>query len=341
MSYTRQVFNINTRMQHNDGEPIYVCFDEKLTTESTTAATEALDEIFGLVNQINPSYHYTVIDKHEYSKLQNKTKIYCDYDDLGSSYGHIQSNYNMSSFLTNKHMYRNYTIREGQENSKDGSYSLKYLYLHELMHAFGINDVYSNTKFQGNTAIKTDIGIRSEMLSPNDFKILIALYAPPNANENDIARYKAMAHEYTQHYDDVITKIIKHDLKTQHSLKKGNYSFEFSSLIYNNQGELQEQAFEIVMQENKYTFYTLNNNHQIIDSRSGKVEWINGVALLKDVSLEHGLYPENPTIYFKDGFIDDFALLITDSGPRLTHFGSPTSVFSGILHETEMEIQQK
>ena len=77
--------NYYVRMKHNNGEPIYVCFDKEYSESLKEMAKESLDYIFGIVGKINSNYTYKIVDKWEFDLMLNKTKIYYSFGEVSSS----------------------------------------------------------------------------------------------------------------------------------------------------------------------------------------------------------------------------------------------------------------
>ena len=68
LGYVSKVNKKYARMQHNGKDPVYVCFDSRLSELEKQCATKALDYMFGIVGEINSNYRYQIVNKSEYNK---------------------------------------------------------------------------------------------------------------------------------------------------------------------------------------------------------------------------------------------------------------------------------
>ena len=57
------------RMKHNNGDPIYVCFDKEYSEDLKEQAKKSLDYIFGIAGKINNHYHYEIVNKFEFDLI--------------------------------------------------------------------------------------------------------------------------------------------------------------------------------------------------------------------------------------------------------------------------------
>ena len=73
------------RMKHNDGEPIYICFDEQYPKDLKEKAKQSLDYIFGIVGKINSKYRYEIVDKAKFDSKLNKTKIFYTFGEVSTT----------------------------------------------------------------------------------------------------------------------------------------------------------------------------------------------------------------------------------------------------------------
>lgn len=320
-SYITQKNNKYARMEHNGSKPIYVCFDEALTEEEKASATRSLDYLFGIVGEINPFYRYEIVNKATFDKQKSKTKIYYT---LGSRHiesgnksadyeGFISRSYNWLSFLTTKRTMNEFTISIDRDLAAD---NLDYVYLHELFHAFGADDVFTilttpfSSKHQGNTFLQSQIGNDVPLPTPNDMKCLLALYAPKFDNEEEknsfLTRYESMLEEYEEVYYDQYSLYCK-DTYGDGELQQGNLSYS-KTTYYTAHPEL-NHTHKITITGDKYLFEIYDKEKQLLDSASGDVVWVNGVAILRDVSFKEGLRPGHSKESFSDGYIQDLALV--------------------------------
>ncbi|MBO5394712.1 MAG: hypothetical protein J6A28_02270 [Clostridia bacterium] len=316
MGYAYEKFGIHSRMQHNGDEPIYVCFNEELPSESRASAIKSLDYLFGLVGQINPAYRYEIVSQEEFDRIWMKTKIYYEFGEHENAEAHIVHSYNPLSLFTSKPAMQGYEVRQSKAYNFE---NLDYIYLHELLHAFGIDDVYTQgpdavtNKFQGNTSINSNIGYKHPFITPNDFKLLVALYAPKfeNAQEQakQTARLQQMIEVYTKHYYEDLSVIYKETFKIDEHLEKQDFNFTLDSTFLGAEQTEYNYTYDITLQGDSYAFKLYDDKHNLLDSCNGKVYWNNDVAFLQDVTLKEGLYPGWKDHCFSGGYVQDFAFI--------------------------------
>ena len=214
-SYLMKDNNKFIRMKHNDGEPIYVCFDNAYTEDLKDKAKESLDYIFGIVVKINSNYHYKIVNEQEFHSKLGKTKIYYTFGEHVSTYkqytsvaqGHLEMNKSLYNWITNNPVYSKYEVNINKDKLKDrDDESVIYTFNHELLHTFGLGDVYTNLmnkttdKHYGNTFMNNDAKL--DRITPNDLACLISLYAPKMAVEENsdlINNYKKLVEDYEKY----------------------------------------------------------------------------------------------------------------------------------------------
>ena len=314
-SYLTEVHDKYVRMEHNGKEPIYVCFDGQLSEVEKASAINSLDYVFGIVGKINDKYRYKVIDKSKYDKSAFKTKIYFDKNDDGGASGDIADidiDLNVFSYFTSKRTMYNFEIH--QKSSAKTNEELEFMYTHELWHAFGISDVYYNentTKHQGNTVIKPELGRKVGIITPNDFKCLISLYAEKfdSQSEQNVAveNFKSMIEEYEEYYYDYFASRVVEYKGIQESISTNAFYWQGYSQFTVNNSQSVGYFYKIQVNDGQYIFKILDTSNNLLDSYTGKAHDKNGIIVLQDVELKEGLLPGlkgNP-----NGYIQDFALV--------------------------------
>jgi len=326
-SYLTKYGDKYLQMEHNGDEPIYVCFDNSLTKEEIESAKKSLDEIFGIMGRINKNYKYEIVDTSVYNSKLNRTKIYyraadINVTDLKHSSAFIVRNPSLLSFLTNKRVYNNYNIVYNRLNYIDDEYR-DYIFMHELFHAFGADDIYSmeNGVRAKPKAIKTimdtDYGDGTSKLSPNDVKCLISLYQEKKNSKDEQEKYLDEMNEFLQEYEKEYYSTFANKCK-----EKTNYGYTFDERKVNivssidilvGKEKWNSFKYDVKILDNKYKFTIKKETGKVLDSCTGEVVWMNDVAILKDVTLQDGLYPEMPEGYVKfQEFVQDLAVLKND-----------------------------
>lgn len=310
MSYAKQKIGRYERLKHNDDEPIYVCFNAYMTDEQKQVATEALDYIFGIVGNINPNYRYEIIDLDKYDSLHSQSRLFFTVRELGKKLdGLASTQYSYGSFLQFKPLGQQVVISLDDDTEKDDWF---YTYTHELMHAFGLTDVYEDQddfvgKYQGTTFLKRETGEPMQMITPNDMKVLITLYAPKCSKKEAAQKekeYSQFIDEYEKLYYAKFVDSCKGQLGNTTDMPQRNFTFHTRANF--NQGN--KYRYYITIKDNQYTFQIQTPEGEILDSTQGEALWVNGGVVLKEVKLQKGLFPYGEHRYYPNGYVQDFAI---------------------------------
>lgn len=345
MSYVSQVANKYTKMQHNGDEPVYVCFDEKMNKKETTCAQKALDYTFGIVGKINDFYKYQLVDEPTFDSKGLKTKIYftvtdsTNEDDPNATARNIT---NPFSLITSTETDFYFKVLKYRKEDEETAEKLEHTYIHELLHVFGFDDVYKeNTlKHMGNTYMKSGV---NGMITPNDFKCLISLYAPKFESESEekeaIVHYKQMIEDYETYYYDKLSDIAKARYKNfsqQINILEKSFTWYGERIVQGPNDFKFINYYELKVENKKYTFKIFDSNKKEIDTHSGEAVHCNGVIFLKDVELKEGISPS--TTGSPCGFIQDMCLLQLSAETVLVDLIGEKSVSGQIYQEIENEI---
>lgn len=354
ISYLREHAGNYLRMQHNNGEPVYVCFDSMLTEEEKTAATSALDYVFGAVGKINDKYKYEIVDKATFDTKLNKSRIfyslgeynYATYD--GEEYyaeGFQNSTVGFFTTLTDKpgSIYHTINIDRERASEIDEYDRLKYVMTHELLHAFGFDDVYytkmmSDTKrFNGNTLMNNDNAGKIEFLTPNDIKCLILLYAEKDKDKKEL---KEILNEYSTKFYDAYTKKCLEKANLDGDFECENFSFETKIRVTDVDGTQFGYVYCVEVKDGKYVFamYDFYTNEQL-DVCEGQVVNQNGVVVLKDIDLKYGFRPYEEHERYHDGLVQDLIIASKDDSVVMYDF-LINDIRPGEFHELEKNMMQ-
>lgn len=338
LSYMTEKQNKYTRLQHNGKDPIYVCFDKSLNENEKQCARNALDYMFELVGGINPKYKYKIVDKTDYNLHFLQSRIYFTTEEKTKgknekAKGYIDSFGNPTSMYTSKCTMMNVKIVQNRSLVNDQDMQeLQYTYLHELVHAFGIDDVYltdTQRKHYGNTFINSFVGIKTGMLTPNDYKCLISLYAEKekddNAQKEAIAKYKTMVEQYEEkYYQNYADKIIE-DYEIVNQMKSLNYKWQTHGSFSTSDGKYFNYLYKIIAKDGQYSIEIYDMDNKLIDSATGEAIMSSGVVIFKDVQLKEGLVPGvkgNP-----NEFIQDLAMVQKETLVHLIDIASGHDIF--------------
>lgn len=306
----------DNNMKHNNGEPIYITFDKNYPEEYKQQTIKSLDYVFGLVNEINDLYYYKIVD--DYNSISNKSNIHFashEPDGIADGWCHYNSNSRKITLATNlKERFPNQVASE------------RYIYnscLHELLHAFGFDDVYGDgelkntNNYYGNTVMNVKNDQYLLKLLPNDYKCLIATYAPHTETqqeyENVLNKLQKLSSKYTQEY-----------YALKFSTSSADYTYksvpiQFSVNFYTNEldayyNKIGEYEHIIVVNNNSYTIEVYYNG-EFVDSCNGNVVYSTyktdsaRVAILENIKLS------NTSI--KNKFMDECEILFTDISIKL------------------------
>lgn len=350
MSYMLKEYGNFVRMKHNNGEPIYVCFDDSYSEELKANATEALDYVFGIVGKINKNYHYKVVDKTEFWLKGNKTKIYCTFGENVSTYkqhttvanAHMEMHSKWYNFATENPIYFYYELNVNKDKLKGRDKdAVVETFIHELMHGFGSGDVYTNenrrttTKFYGNTFMNNIIDFK--MLTPNDVGCLISLYTDGNYNTQELTRGLK---KYEEKFYTNYASINKKKIGTEENFDYEEFVFENSIIIKHLDGTKNGYTYRVLVEDGKYEFEIYDYfKKEIIDYCDGEVFEHDGIVVLKDVELKHGMKPYDKLSSYEGGYVQNFALAKKDGKYILYNYCSDFSHI-GDCYEYEKSLTQ-
>ncbi len=319
MSYVMKEYGNYVRMKHNNGEPIYICFDESYSDDLKTKAIETLDYVFGIVGKINANYHYKIIDKTEFWLKGNKTKIYYTFGECVSTYkqhssvanAHMEIHSKWYNFATENPVYFYYELNLNKDQLKTrNDEETKNTLIHELLHAFGLGDVYTDllrqttTKFYGNTFMNCNIDF--DIITPNDLACLISLYG----DDCDMEKMKQGLKKYEEKFYSYYAKINREKIGTEEDFQYEEFDFETAIIVGNLDGTKSGYTYRVSVRDGKYVLEIHDSfKKEIIDRCFGEVFEHDGVLVLKNVDLKHGMRPYDQFDYYEGGFVQDFVFV--------------------------------
>ncbi len=308
LSYIQQRNDGFVRMRHNNGDPIYVCFDSAYSEDLKTKAIESLDYVFGIVGKINDNYHYEIVEKTEYLLKGNKTKIYYTFGDkLETSNAYMESEFHSLMETKENPFYYQYKLCLNIKNIEDDK-ELKYSLVHELLHAFGLGDVYTysnGNKHYGNTIMNNKL--KYNMITPNDLACLISLYADEDC---DLTKMQSELKKYENKFYKVLANNVKDGFETTEMVDESNFMWT-TNIIEGTPLKIEYgYNYEITVENETYwlQIYDYRTN-ELIDECRGEVYNHEGVLILKNIKLKNGMNPYDQTKSYTGGFIQDFAIM--------------------------------
>lgn len=208
-----------SRLAHNNGEPIYVSFDQCVSEDMKNASIQTLDYIFGLVNNINNLYFYEIVEYDRYVSTKSNIR-YTMYDENESDVKNASAYVLRTSYGK---FYATNTVYINSSLENRSSNYINYVLTHELLHIFGFEDVYLNGEVKNtndyfdNTFLNvSDIYINSGLISPNDYKFLLCAYTPRDSytNYNSVlAEYFDLIDYYsTEFFDTIASKTLSNQI---------------------------------------------------------------------------------------------------------------------------------
>lgn len=284
-----------TRLEHKQGKPLKVAIHPSMSENVASIALEQADYLFSLVQSVNSNFAYEVVEFDENADLdivfQNKEigsngeaqlMFHNRYlEGLGNEFSY--NYYVDSAFVSNVVISINeraayegdvYANREG---------FIRYYITHELLHAFGFYDVYLNGEnaMDSTTLINNLLKERADEfllshITPNDYKNLISLYAPPSDNlAEDIKIYEQMVDEFSQkYYEGWAQDNFQNKKLPCSSIENGIYSFQKPVLDNSGYYRHNDYTFEISVEENKYNLVVKNQNGEVVETSAGKVRYL-------------------------------------------------------------------
>ncbi len=306
--------NGGRRLEHNNGEPIYVSISSEFNDEQRAMIIEQLNHIFGLVGSINDNYKYEIVDNVDSIKYIGKSTIKIRFKDLAPRYaGEAAMNNSLLSLSSAGKFTRKCDVRisrfynspesagEDFEHLYDMS-NFPYTVAHELFHCFGVGDLYKLDTLSHNSLISVS-NQSMKQVSPNDYKLLVSMYSKSlsDCSEEEKQAYikqaNQMIEEYTQSYYEQYCKQQKDSpLFKYHDTIKDDIDVTFSRLIMVNWDYTTKfSKIRVVTRNNKYTLALYDTDDKIVDKCSGKLRNIDGVLILEGVHLTN--FIQNKDVY--------------------------------------------
>ena len=338
------------RLKHNDTQPIYVSISDDFTQAQREEVVKALDYIFGIVGEINDNYRYEIVEKDfKFAKTSIHFRIKGD----GDYEGIHKQNFNSFMSLLGGHgmMSYNHTISidpQFLETQQKRTYSVC---VHELLHCFGIDDVYSakNKPYVSNTFVNVNVENKGvEMLTPNDMKLLCAMYHKPFANNEErdafvqqvLEKVDAYSVEFYTHHDkafqEYYQKIYEEKGYPQTTIDRLNMHLPIQNgkfTFYQISNSQKIGSIELVLDDSGYTVTTFDHNQNQLDSCSGKAYMVNNAVYLQNVNLDPLLSDANSYV--------DLCLYLQADGKYVLKDLTDSAVFYGTNLKLELDLSDE
>ena len=292
----------NFRMKHNDDEPIYVTISDDFSNEEREEIVKALDYVFGIVGDVNPHYHYDIVDNVLLQKLTDKTVLKIGIKESDDNVNAVQKSDEMSFLAryTGKGDFsKSNTIMFDPDFLRDNKNRMYAVTVHETLHCFGLNDVYCapDGVYYGNTLMNPMVDDDGPILiTPNDYRVILATYAEKFNSEEEKNNYietsKAFIDEYSKYYyKQYNDKLVQNYIDAGYSENRiaemmtpvdKNIKIKFNA--YENLDTT--KYIDVLIKDGQYTISTYDKNMNFISEDSGKAYYVDGQTYLQDVRLE-------------------------------------------------------
>lgn len=306
---------LGRRLKHNGDEPIYISFSKDFTEEKKQEVLKSLDYIFGVVSKIDERYRYQIVENADDLKYFGKTVINFKFEDLenGTSGLCFYDWVDPLSFVSLKGaMNEKLTITFDVFYRDNAHKHFSYLIKHEVLHAFGFDDVYTRDPIHHNTLMHAFMAefIHTEIFTPNDIRLLYTIYHKPYTSkqhmQQEIAEFNKKIEEYSKkfytHHLEGLQKEHIRELKVW-DIAVGDKAEKMAKIV--PMGENVDVAFKTTVNDtnvkyihckvdgDKYKIATFSGDGQKISSCEGSAYHINGAIYLQSVELKDFIRNDN------------------------------------------------
>lgn len=301
LSYLNQgKFNNQIRLRHNEDKPIYVSIDSGFNDEEKSDIVYTLDNVFGLMKDINSHYTYEIVDEDKLPKsifistIKYKLGVPKNSDTVfaNNKFGNkdlfmnplVKTTTNTSTIIYNRDLVKNQKANR------------IIILTHELLHSFGFDDVYFDQtgKHYYNTLLEVENSYREydkskgfPIITPNDYRCLIAVYAEKFKNEEEKTAYINKFKMKAEEYDSLYYSVYK-DVNNLNGFNSNDLHFK---------GTFVDYIYDVKIKNNSYSFAIYGKNNNIIEKCNGQAINIDGVFFLKNVVLQNGFYSTDKGAY--------------------------------------------
>ena len=270
-------FENDVRLAHNKNEPIYIEISNDFNNEQRETINDVLDHVFALVGDVNECYKYQIVDNVNKSDYLNKTTISFAFDNslTNTIYGKAKRT-NIDGTLKG-YFVDDLDITFNPQVAKSSPEKFKQTVLHEVLHGFGIDDLYKKEEFIFNSAISTASN-KLDLVTPNDYKLLLAMYASNSIEDNILAdlKYEEYCKFYYNEYSNFLLS------KEQSKNIKGDIQKTFS-MPYNTD----VRDYKIETSGDKYVLTTFDKDNKVMEKCEGKIYRTESGIFLRNVHLNN------------------------------------------------------
>lgn len=280
------------RLKPNDGEPIYVTIDDSIKSETLkTNINKSLDYVENIFSDINDKYKFQIVSNStaNYKKAINKTVIeYRTTQDLDNDTLGANSSSRNKSLLDyifqndTNNVYNVHSVIKINENylkNCDNEASILTVLIHELLHSFGLGDVYTGN-YDRLTFMNSAYGFFSQVISPNDLRILYSTYCENHIKSNgelDLERVKEIQNKidtYEKEYFGYINNKIIQKKELNYVKKIGTLNGTFSF-------ELNYKKYYFNIENDKVNLQIYDENKNLEKSYTGEALYYENSVTIK------------------------------------------------------------
>lgn len=281
-------------------EPIYVTLDQSIDDKLAGYIDKSLDYVEDIFSNINDQYKFKVVSNSEYQQkmLAGKAVIKYQKKDIASSdaagtcssgsnktfIDDILGNDKTNVYITDSVI----TIDEPVYNSCS-EYEVLSILNHEILHCFGLGDVYSGNIDTG-SFMSSQNGYFCNLISPNDFRMLYAAYGDKHLDENGNVDYKKLEEikekldQYEHEYYNIYSKRIMNLKGVSNVVKINKNEYNNKSFVTRLKKASEPNCRYIIkldIEGEKVTF-NLYKNDEKIQTSEGNIYYGDHFAILKD-----------------------------------------------------------
>lgn len=351
-----------TRLKHNNGKPIYYYIGSGFSDTEKEILTLSAEYFNAMFEVINPNYVLKEAKQHEVIMHGIAGKTVFSYQrSYGAKFSGASLNrYNPLSwdFIGGATILIDDEQGKIHESNDEvlmsmGKGTFMRLVLEEMMHMFGLRDVYINSEnkngiFIGlnnntnivhtNTLMQNYIFMRPDTtdLTPSDFAVLNALYNQSHLKNGKVDQQKLelvqnMMHDYNTSYFKSRIPLVDKYLKDRsvnnnysqirkinpNRLNNTNIVFEeiydHSASSYKSLGSYNHK---VMFNNNKITYTILDRTtNEVIDEVTSDYYLVDGVVFVQNAFFKKGIVPDITSRYTPGGgTVTDYALVLTESG---------------------------
>lgn len=285
-----------SRLKYNIDKPIYVYVKDGYTPEQKQVIKDVISEFNNIFKDINNNYKFEIVGSSEYvmARIIGHTAIVFDNEQNSSSELILGENRSLSARpFPNMTLFSKISIK-GKKMEEDLS-TFKYVVMHELLHSFGLGDLYSEfdapERFS-TLMYTTEFNAKLNKIYPNDYAVLLSIYHNilddnNKVDANKLGKARRLYENYEKEFYKNFIKLYEEE-QTISSLSKisdeelGVFSYFLPSTYVNGKDIVNETI--TFLNNDKFRLNVFKNGENI-HSQTGAFKRIENMIILnKDVT---------------------------------------------------------